>query len=175
MKKNKSLLTLMGVILVAIFMLNMTVMYVFFNINILDPRALLYGIITFQKDRDELKEADGTKAAEENALRESSLSNEAETNTIPKSGDTASYFMTPDEIALLSHLGMEDKFTAITILSKLGMKELDRIYKMSLDGVNNEEFDDIKTSVERKLAVSDVEVLKEILYRNKMLYAENGR
>lgn len=179
MKKYRSSLTLLAVISVAVFILNMAVMYVLFDINVLNPKASLQAEIEpARTNSDEVMEATiGAKIVEKDTYRESDPVNQTETSAMPKSGafDTASFYMTPDEIAFLSYLDMEDKLSAMTILSKLGTVEVERIYDMSHDGVTIAEFADINSSIESRLEVSDVEALKEILNRNKILYAQNSR
>lgn len=194
MKRFISLSVLILTIIAAVFVLNMTVMYAFFNINVLKPRILLQnGMKTARTGNDEQTAAspgakddrqnplwEGSPASQAGLANQAGLTNKtdpAETNMMPKSGasDADRYYMTPDEIAFLDHLDLPDKLSALTILSKLGTEEVDRIVEMSYDGVTFEEFADINSSAEGRLSADDVETLKDILYRNKMLYAENGR
>lgn len=194
MKRFISLSVLILTIIAAVFVLNMTVMYAFFNINVLKPRILLQnGMKTVRTGSNEQTAASlGAKADKQNPLWEGNPASQtghanqagltkktdpAETNIMPKSGasDADRYYMTPDEIAFLDHLDLPDKLSALTILSKLGTEEMDRIVEMSYDGVTFEEFANINSSAEGRLSADDVETLKDILYRNKMLYAENGR
>lgn len=83
--------------------------------------------------------------------------------------------MTSEEIDFLSRLGLRDKLSAMTILSKLGKEEMDGIVEMCRDGLTNKEFAEISTLIENKLDVSEVEELKEILHRSRLLYAESSR
>lgn len=178
MKKYKSSIKLLVIIFAVMFILNMTVMYSVFDINVLNPGAFLQeDFKTAQRSDDGLLTALGAKVDDNIGLGENDPANPAETDQILQPGafDTIANYMTSDEIALLGKLSLEDKFSVMTILSKLGREEVDRIYEMSLDGITFTEFDDIKASIENMLSVSEVEALKEILDRNKMLYAENGR
>lgn len=178
MKKDKSSLKLLVIIFAVMFILNMTVMYSVFDINVLNPGAFLQeDLKTVQRGDDGLLAAPGAKVDDNIGLGESDPANPAETDQILQPGafDTVAYYMTSDEITLLGKLSLEDKFLVMAILTKLGMEEMDRIYEMSIDGITFAEFTDIKASIENMLSVSDVEALKEILDRNKMLYAENGR
>ena len=178
MKRFRSSLTLMLTIIAAIFVLNMTVMYVFFHINVLKPRVLLQnGVKTEWAGSDEqTASSSGASADKNDSLWEGSPESQTG-NMVPKSGDSGNdgYYMTPDEIAFMDHLDLADKLSALTILSKLGSEEVDRIVEISHDGITLEEFADINTSAEGRLSADDVETLKDILYRNKMLYAENSR
>ena len=160
MKNFLSLFMLLTVILTAVFILNMGVMYVVFGINVLNSEASMRraGLDIVQPADEVLRAAaSDTKVADKSTLWE---------------GD---YYMTADEIAYLSHLGLEDKLSAMAILSKLGLKEMDRFYEMSHDGVTVTEFAELNAAVESKLTVSDIEALKEILNKSKKLYAENDR
>lgn len=178
MKKYKAFLLLV-VISAAVFILNMAVMYVLFDINVLNPKASLQA--ETEADRtggNELMEATyGAKAGVVDTSEEDFPANSDESNMMSETDafDISGYYMTSDEIAFLSQLGMEDKLTAMTILTKLGTGEMDRIYDMSLDGVTIEEYADIISSIESRLKESDIEALKEILNKSKMLYAENSR
>ncbi len=159
MKKFLGLFMLLAVILTAVFVLNMGVMYVVFGINVLNSEASMQEGPDIVQPADEVLRAaaSDTKVADKSTLWE---------------GD---YYMTADEIAYLSHLGLEDKLSAMAILSKLGLKEMDRFYEMSYDGVTVTEFAELNAAVESKLTVSDIEALKEILNKSKKLYAENDR
>ena len=150
---------LLAVILTAVFILNMGVMYVVFGINVLNSEASMQEGPDIVQPADEVLRAaaSDTKVADKSTLWD---------------GD---YYMTADEIAYLSHLGLEDKLSAMAILSKLGLKEMDRFYEMSHDGVTVTEFAELNAAVESKLTVSDIEALKEILNKSKKLYAENDR
>lgn len=188
MKRFRSPLTLMLTIIAAVFVLNMTVMYAFFHINVLKPRVLLQnGMKTARTGNDEQTSASlGTKADNKNPLWDDSPAgqtsqagkiNPTEANKVPEPGasDADRYYMTSDEIAFLDHLSLTDKLSALTVMSKLGTEEMDRIIEMSRDGVTFEEFADINVYAEGRLSADDVKTLKNILYRNKTLYAENGR
>ena len=164
MNKFKNSVILLFVILAAVYILNITVMYVFFDINILNPRVL------FQNERETPLESKNTPLV-------SDPINRSETNTKLKSDVSVAtrYYMTADEVAFLSQLSLEDKLSAMAILTKLEVEDRNRILEMSLDGVTIAEYDELNASVESKLEETDVEALKEILYRSKMLYAENSR
>lgn len=179
MKKYKSSIKLLVIIFAVMFILNMTVMYSVFDINVLNSGAFLQeDLKTAQRGDDGLlTAAPGAKVDDNIGLGESEPANPAEADQMLQPGafNTAAYYVTSDEIALLGKLSLEDKFSVMTILSKLGREEVNRIYEMSLDGITFAEFADIKASVENMLSLPDAEALKEILDRNKMLYAENGR
>ena len=159
----------------AVFLLNMAVMYVFFDINFLKLQELSRGRVKSEQRDSGEPAGSGVKANEKIESQKDSQTKQVVTGEITEPDNLEGYFVSPGEIAFMKNLGLEDKLLAMNIASKLGSEEVKRIYGMALDGITAEEYAELMANVEGKLAISDIEAIEELLSRNKMLYAENDR
>ena len=179
MKKCKNPFLVLLITLAVVFILNMTIMHVFFRINILNPRVLFQnGGGTSLKDEGVLlTPMMDTKTAENNTSLVSDPMNRSEKNmkTDQDVIHANSYYMTSEEVAFLSQMSLEDKLSAMAILTKLGVEDRNRIFEMAHDGVTIAEYDELNEFIDSKLEEYDVEALKGILHKSKMLYAQIGQ
>ncbi len=185
MKKFRDSLILLTIIFSGLFLLNTGFMYAFFGINALNPvqreeagnRTALAG--------DIVKHAAGTGVAAAETGAEGYVASGAEgmentgAGAVPDSatGGTNSAvtgFMTAGEVQYLGELDLRDKLAALTILSKIGSSESDRIYELAKDGVSDAEMGEIRGLLEKKLSAAEMEVLYGILDKSRRLYAENA-
>lgn len=184
MKKFKDSLILLTIVFSALFLLNTGLMYLFFGINVLNPVQREDPAARRSPARDEAQsaanagtEGDGTRVegyavdGTSGAIDEYSIA-----GTDPGTAGTDSTadggYMTLEEVQSLGELGLQDKLAALTVLSKIGRSESDRIYELAIDGVTNAEMEEIKGLLEKKLSEADMEVLYGILDRGRKLYAE---
>ena len=179
MKRCKHPFLVLVVTLAVVLILNMTVMYVFSGINILNPRILFQnGEGTSLKDEGVLLTPRmDTKTVEINTSLVSDPVNRSEKN-MKTDQDVIlanSYYMTSEEVAFLSQLSLEDKLSAMAILTKLEVEDRNRIFEMAYDGVTIAEYDELNESIDSKLEEYDVEAIKRILHKSKMLYAQIGQ
>lgn len=174
MKRRKRPFVLLCAMLAAVLLLNMAVMYVFFDINLLHLQELL------RESDDSDRAGNGWSAAgsEADAGSKTQADDEAQTGADPESNsqgpgsEGTGYFMTRAQVASLEHLSLEDKLVAMDIVSKIGMSEAKRIYDMSLDGITLEEYAEVKRSVGGKLSESDIQAIGKLL--NRSLFASQS-
>ncbi|MEN6314999.1 MAG: hypothetical protein ABFD25_12215 [Clostridiaceae bacterium] len=186
MKRRKRPFVLLCAMLAAMLLLNMAVMYVFFDINLLHLQELL-------RESDESGRAGngGSAAGSEagagsktqadseagagsktQADGEAQTGADSESNSQRPGSEGTGYFMTRAQVASLEHLSLEDKLVAMDIVSKIGMSEAKRIYDMSLDGITQEEYAEVKRSVGGKLSESDIQAIEKLL--NRSLFASQS-
>lgn len=127
------------------------------------------GMTTADKD----PEYDGDEdTADKNGTETNGEGEQAEKENGGKADDL---FMTSAEVIFLNRLGLTDKLSAMRILAKLKGEEADEIYQISSDGVTFSEYADITEILENRLPASDIEKLKDILDKNRMLYAVHAQ
>lgn len=80
-------------------------------------------------------------------------------------------FMTSEEVMAMQDLSVRDKLMGMSILKKVPMEDIERIYRMSEDGVTYGELEDIRLILEKYLAEEEVEKLDDLLMRHKKMYA----
>lgn len=186
MKKFKDTLILLTIAFSALFLLNTGLLYVFFGINALNPVKRVEAdahrdqagnkaepAVMAETEGGETKvEGYSFTGTSENPNENSdtfNASGTAEAGSGPDAG-----YMTSGEVQSLGELGLRDKLAALTILSKIGSSDSDRIYELAADGVTNAEMEEIKRLLESKLSQADMEELYVILDRNRKLYAEKN-
>lgn len=199
MRKRKSVLKPLAIIFVAMFLLNMAVMRICFNINVIGATAwqevmhtdMVRSLLLAAENEADVKSEsieDIASASPDNAPMSSENAPAGQDNT-PISSDTTStgpdtmptspdteaslYAVSPVTVAALQHLSRTDKFVALTILSKMGRDEINRIFEISKDGITFDEYEELRVLAENRLKPSDIEALKEILSKNQGLFAQN--
>ena len=183
MKKFKDSLILLTIVLSALFLLNTGVLYVCFGINALNPVQRENTAARRNLARNNAKPAEkaGTGEATEvegysavgtldNGDEYSGTGTNSGTAGTDSTADTG--YMTLGEVQSLGELGLQDKLAALTVLSKIGSSESDRIYELAIDGITNAEMEEIRGLLVEKLSEADMEVLYGILDRSRKLYAE---
>lgn len=187
MKSFARMIKILAVMFVVLFVFNMAVLYLFFDINVLNPIPKQTGSHgSVQNDRRVVLEkhgaGEGSGANEradpdggnsENAEPEESTAPSSEEKSDKDLPDTDAY-MTADEVACLSELSLSDKLTALSILTKLGTEETDTIYSMAADGVSMEEMVQIEAILRRHLTEEDIGAIVGILEQYKKSHAEQS-
>lgn len=174
MKKCCIVFGLVAVIFAVMFLINGIIMYFLYDINLFDPPKTLEDYYypkmvenSGSPSEDDVREEDvgreGDGAREEDAARDSRMKEPDGPNH---------YFISPEEIEYLKQISLKDKLTAMAILSALDQEGIDSIVNMSEDGITQDEYDHIVKSYQKHLTPSDLEILNDILSRNKLLYAE---
>lgn len=175
MKSFKDSVVLLTIVFSALFLVNTGLMYACFGINALNPaqrgeeavRAAAAG-------RPETGSADGSMnegGPADAGTAEISGESEAAGSTGILSAVSGMY-MTPEEVEYLGELSLQDKLSALTLLSGIGGRDSDRIYELASDGVTYAEMEEIKAILENKLSKADMDVLYGILDKSRRLYAE---
>ena len=185
----------------SLFIANMAVMYAFFDVNVLYPvykggtisKTAVSGV------EDPMHSEDGTTtggadtagdaAAEAEGINRMADDMAAEAEGINRTaggglnsvydeypdGSTppnpSAYFLTPSEAGCLGGLGLADKISALSLISRIGSAETDRIYEMAGDGITYAEMDEIKATLEKYLSKDDMDILYNLLDKGKKLYA----
>ncbi len=80
-----------------------------------------------------------------------------------------------DPMNLINELSLRDKITLAQIVSRIGKDDMTILSDISQDGITADEISALREYAAERLAPSDVEVLEEILDRNRHLYADNLR
>lgn len=193
MRKRKSVLKPLTVILSVMFLLNMAVMRICFNINVIGATArqkvmhldIVRPMLPAAEDEvdgkielieDIASTSPDTTSSGQDAASVSPDDTSTGPDTMPASPDTEAslYAMSPGMVAALKHLSRTDKFVALSILSKMGRDEINRIFEISNDGITFDEYEELRVLVENCLKPSDMEALKEILSKNQGLFANLG-
>lgn len=170
MKRRKNPFVLLCAMLLAVFLLNMAVMYVFFDINLLHLPELLWENMELNRS-DGVGSLAGSKAGAAGST-DSAAANDAEAGSESAGSDLKpdsagkEYFLTRAQISSFEHLSLDDSLIALDIASRIGMKESKRIFDMSLDGITIEEYEEIKKSVGDKLSESDIIAIEKLLNRS---------
>lgn len=242
MRKRKSVLKPLAVIFMVMFLLNMAVMYICFNINVIGTMALqkvmyldmirsLLSAVEYEgsgkiepiedatsegPDNEPTVQGDSSTVQGDASMGSDTVSASRETtsagpytrsagqdtastgtdntptgqddtpmssettstglDTVPTSTDTEAslYIMSPGTVAALQQLSIIDKLAALSILSKVGREEIDRIFEISNDGITFDEYEELRILAESRLKPSDMEELKKILSKNQGLLAQNS-
>ena len=194
MRYFKSRFILLILLLTVIFVANAAIMYHFYGINIMDGNAGgrereeaesagnrgsgkdggtgASGAAGNEAEGGHGKAAGGMTTADKNGTETNGEEGQAEKEN---GGKVDGLFMTSAEVTFLNRLGLTDKLSAMRILAKLKGEEADEIYQISSDGVTFSEYADITEILENRLPASDIEKLKEILDKNRMLYAVHAQ
>lgn len=179
MRKRKSVLKPLTIIFVVMFLLNMAVMRICFNINVIGTTAL-QDVMDSDMARSLLSvvedESDGKNELIEDTASVSQGTMPASTDPEAVGSDTENslFVMSPRMVAALQHLSRTDKFVILSILSKMGREEINRIFEISNDGITLDEYEELRVLAENRLKLSDMEALKEILCKNQGLFAQNS-
>jgi len=123
------------------------------------------------------------KHLENNQNSQDKLSNTVEGYDIPDYKDIygedfhkdGRLFMSSEEVEAVECLSFKDKVTGISILSKVGKNDMEKIYDVVEDGVTNEEMGKIRSLLEKYLSESEVDTLYKMLWKTKLLYQEKNR
>lgn len=191
MKSFAKLIKLLALAFAGMFILNMLIMLVFFDTNAFNPVNRddpeisvaenhidsgntsdfeMYTDDVYPENASAALDASDEHYQEDDdavtALEESS-SNAAD----EVSGADSAYFMTSGEIGFLENLGLKDKLEALSLISKIGMKEADKIYYMALDGITYSEMEDIEAILTKYLNQKEMEILTGLFEKNKKQYS----
>lgn len=173
------------------FFMNFIVMYVLFGVNVINPvdRTDLKGAAKIQQEdfnagNPSADGADGKYGSDAGASPDSVVDALVQSTPEPAGGDTgvlgqgagnggdkAAYYMTSGEVSFLENLSLKDKLEALSVISKIGREEADKIYDMASDGVTVAEMEEIRNILEKYLSKQDMDTLDGILARSKMQYA----
>ncbi len=192
MKRYKKPLRLLAIIVISILGINTLVLYRCFSISPADILYLFgnskhrttayYPDSGLKKDVEALAEKiNGVHAIGQtggNPTGKITPGASCEGNTVARNSDgntnkaSSSLYMTEKELMSLYSIGLTDKLTVISILSKLGSAELNNIIEISKNGVTLEEYSEIESIAQRELSPADVETLRNIVDKYRMLYAQ---
>jgi hypothetical protein len=86
-------------------------------------------------------------------------------------GDSSPWFMTQDEVECLGSLSITDKLSALSLITKIGQEDADRIYDMASDGITREEMNEIKAILGKSLSQEDLDMVYSLIEKNRDLYA----
>lgn len=154
MRKRDSILKVLAILSVIMFVINALMMRMLFGVNIIGNH-ILHSVYPaeFEPARTEAY-----------PTQTETIPSQTEANPAQADTEDALYALTPDEINSLRHLSLPDKITAASILSKLSTEEIDRIIRMSADGITYDEYEELKTLAEIHLDSSDIKALEKILF-----------
>jgi hypothetical protein len=184
MKSFKGSLIFLTIALSALFLLNTGLMYVFFGINALNPvqreDSPARGSLSANSVSPPSKNGgagaetgiEGYAAAGAPEAADEYPAAGAGPGTAGTDSAAAKGYMTLEEVQYLGELSLQDKLAALTVLSKIGSSESDRIYQLAADGVTYAEMEEIRAMLEKKLSEADMEVLYGILDKSRRLYTE---
>jgi hypothetical protein len=176
---SKPLINLL-LLFATMFVINFVVMYVLFDINVINP-VKRTGLNDSSSASKKLVEAvnpsvneNGKSVGDDQIGDEAAESQEAanENGTLRDEAENeAAYYMTSDEVGFLEDLSLVDKLEALSLISKVGKEESDKIYDIASDGVTIAEMEEIKNILEKHLSQKEMDTLNGILDKNKLLYA----
>lgn len=167
-------------LLAAVIKLAYTFQPFFKSINSAYERVKEFGIsgpTTKTQERDNSESSDNPDSSggdngnsgTENTETENADDNTGNETNAVKPGD---YYMTGREVDSLEKISLADKLTGLSIIGKLKKADIDRIMKISEDGVTYDEMEQIKQILEKDLNHEDMEKLNGILLKNRTLYAD---
>lgn len=159
MRKFLSVLITLAIAFTALYILNAAAMYVFYDINVIDP----IDMVNARSDPESPEEAAAPEAGFPGNGGNGSSDGKA------KKRITEDALLYTDDF--VKQLSLNDKITAAAILSKVDREALSRIYDISRDGITFDEFDEIWEAAGNYLEPSDIETLREMFYRSTMTYA----
>ncbi|NJD03194.1 MAG: hypothetical protein FIA99_11535 [Ruminiclostridium sp.] len=188
MKSFGNIFKHLTLVFAGIFLLNMLIMHVFFGIDVFNPLnrdelETSIAEIRFNPentpDSDALPEEDypeGVPAATDGDFQEGIDDPAApEEGDIQPSGDAAgldsTYFMTTSEVGFLENLSLQDKLEALSLISKVGREESDRIYDLAVDGITYTEMKDIEAILSKHLDRDEMEKLAILLEKSKKQFS----
>lgn len=163
MRKRKSILKPLAVVFVIMFLGNMALMRMLFDINVFDVIPEPVADMPENDKSPELGEplnAEGTLKQDIAPKREDQKDEEQKSVSF-------------DPNAALKYLDLPDRLFILSILPKIGREGIDRLIELSDDGVASDEYEEIKKLAENCLKPSDMERLKEIFAKNQGLFAQN--
>lgn len=176
MKRRKNPFVLLCAMLLTVFLLNMAVMYVFFDINLLHLPELLWKNMELNRSggggsvagyEDETGDPNSAAGSTDLAAANDAEAGSESAGSDPEPDSTGTgYFLTRAQISSFEHLSLDDSLIALDIASRIGMEESKRIFDMSLDGITVEEYEEIKKSVGDKLSESDIIAIEKLLNRS---------
>lgn len=191
MRRHKKQLGLLAVILISILTVNGLILYYGFGISPIDISCVLgmkYKSGASYPDSDSKKAAEvlaekgtggyGTDQTDGDSMDNTALGTACESDIGAYgrddciNGDGSSLYITENELEFLYSMGLIDKLKVMSILSGLGSDELNRIIDISKDGVTSEEYSEIESIAQRELSAEDVETLRNIIEKYKVLYAQ---
>ena len=188
MKSFGNTVKLITLAFAGIFLPNMLIMHVFFDTDVFNPVSsegteTRIAEIRFKPGntagaaavQDE-EYPRSTSAAPEDVSQEDipdmlpeGFGDEAEAET---AGPDSTFFMTTGEVSFLENLSMLDKLEALSLISKVGREEADRIYDLAADGITYSEMKDIEFILKRYLDRDEMETLTNLLNKSKKQYSE---
>lgn len=180
MKSFKDTVVLLTIVFSALFLLNTGLMYACFGINALNPirrgeetgrtveAGIRPGTVNAYGDPDESRPA-GAGTAENSGEDPGETAASGETGILPA---VSGMYMTAEEVRYLGELSLQDKLSALMLVSEVGSPDSDRIYELASDGVTYAELEEIRGILEKKLSKADMDVLYDILDKSRRLYAE---
>lgn len=189
MKSFGHIIKILAIAFICIFLLNMLVMHVIFDTNVFNPVSRSEPEADLSRIRFEPENTEDADIAEEEAFTESTavvtedyyqygIYNEAALSegqaAMPESeGEEpdSTYFMTTGEVAFLENLSMLDKLEALSLISKVGREEADRIYDFAIDGITYTEMKDIEAVLARHLDKDEMAKLTNLLQKSKKQYS----
>lgn len=174
-----------------VFILNMLIMHVFFNTDVFNPVSRdqsetdIAGLLFYPEntaDSDSMQEEaypESTPAATDGYYQQENNDAAApEKDDIQAAGEGAgpdsTFFMTTGEVGFLENLSILDKLEALSLISKVGREEADKIYDLAMDGVTYAEMKDIEAILKEYLDQEEMDKLTGLLEKNKKQYSVAG-
>ena len=182
------MIKLLTLAFVGIFLLNMLIMHVFFDTDVFNPVSRDEFDTNIAEIRFNPENTTDSDAVQEEAYPESTpavaddysqedINDTAalEEHGIQAAGEAAdpdsTYYMTTGEVGFLENLSMLDKIEALSLISKVGREEADRIYDLAMNGITLTEMKDIEAILIKYLDQSEMEKLTGLLEKNKKQYS----
>lgn len=188
MKSFGNTVKLITLAFAGIFLLNMLIMHVFFDTNVFNPVSSEGAEPRIAEIRfNPGKTADAAAVRDEAHPRSTptvpeDVSQEDIPDMLPEgfgveaevetSGPDSTFFMTTGEVSFLENLSMLDKLEALSLISKVGREEADRIYDLAADGITYSEMKDIEVILKRYLDRDEMATLTNLLNKSKKQYSE---
>ena len=158
-EKGRSLLVMLAIIFIVMFVVNLTVLRICFDVRLSDLPPLILG----DSSAGGVSLAEGDSSARGDSLAEGDSSAGGDS---PAGGDSSA----EGASRMLNKMSFVDKAHLGIILAKLNKSELQKIYDTIDDGVTDEEIHGIMEYVENVLDRADMEKLEDIFNRNIHLY-----
>ena len=188
MKSYGNIVKLLTLAFVCIFLLNMLIMHVFFNTDVFNPAGreeLKADITELRFDAEEITDMvavpetaylENTPAESEGYYQEESDNEAAQEDyniqaAEETEGSDSTYFMTTGEVGFLENLSMLDKLEALSLISKVGREESDKIYDLAMDGITYTEMKDIGAIFKKYLDEDEMYKLTALLEKNRKQYS----
>ena len=186
MKNFRSSFKFIFIAFISLFAVNFGVMYMFFGVNVIAPFDRLSAAEknNAKLNSAELKPYSGMNAVYEDTRNASSvaidlptgmdkdLSGAADADAMSGRNESLSaWYMSKDEVECFSELSLSDKLSGLSLISKIGKEDADRIYDLADDGITCAELEEIKTILNKKLTAEEMDIVDGLLEKNKELYA----